>query len=173
MRARCARSTHLPAIRAPLLLIAGGADPRTTPADAERLFAAAPEPKQLWVVPEPGTSTSTASRRESTKRAWLHSSSGAHASGRELREEKGMSERLGLDVLVIDDEKNIRATLGMCIEGMGCRVTAVATAEAACAAIASRTFDLAFLDLRLGDANGLDLLPRFFAARLGHGGGGR
>jgi uncharacterized protein len=41
-------------IRAPLLVIAGAADPRTTPADAERLFAAAPEPKQLWVVPEAG-----------------------------------------------------------------------------------------------------------------------
>jgi fermentation-respiration switch protein FrsA (DUF1100 family) len=41
-------------IRAPLLLIAGAADLRTTPADAERLFAAAPEPKQLWVVPEAG-----------------------------------------------------------------------------------------------------------------------
>jgi fermentation-respiration switch protein FrsA (DUF1100 family) len=41
-------------IRAPLLLIAGAADPRATPADAERLFAAAPEPKQLWVVPGAG-----------------------------------------------------------------------------------------------------------------------
>jgi fermentation-respiration switch protein FrsA (DUF1100 family) len=41
-------------IRAPLLLIAGAADARATPADAERLFAAAPEPKQLWVVPAAG-----------------------------------------------------------------------------------------------------------------------
>lgn len=41
-------------IRAPLLLIGGGADPRATPGDTARLFAAAPEPKQLWVVPAAG-----------------------------------------------------------------------------------------------------------------------
>ena len=29
-------------------------------------------------------------------------------------------EPLALDVLVIDDEKNIRATVAMCLEGMGC-----------------------------------------------------
>lgn len=41
-------------IRVPLLLIAGAADQRTTPADAQRLFAAAPEPKELWMVPGAG-----------------------------------------------------------------------------------------------------------------------
>src|SRR5215475_606006 len=72
-----------------------------------------------------------------------------------------------LDVLVIDDEKNIRATVAMCLEGMGCRVTGAASAEAARAALAGRSFDLAFLDLRLGDANGLDLLPDLLAGRPG------
>jgi len=38
-------------VRVPLLLVAGADDPRTTPADAARLFAAAAEPKQLWIVP--------------------------------------------------------------------------------------------------------------------------
>src|SRR5215813_9334983 len=70
-----------------------------------------------------------------------------------------------LDVLVIDDEKNIRATVAMCLEGMGCRVTGAASAEAARAALAGRSFDLAFLDLRLGNANGLDLLPELLAGR--------
>src|SRR3954466_4059015 len=70
-----------------------------------------------------------------------------------------------LDVLVIDDEKNIRATLVMCLEGVGCRVTAVATAEAARAALTNRSFDLAFLDLRLADDNGLDLLPQLLNGR--------
>ena len=63
-------------------------------------------------------------------------------------------------VLVIDDEKNIRVTLAMCLEGMGCKVTAVSSAEAAMAALSRQAFDLAFLDLRLGETNGLDLLPR-------------
>jgi NtrC-family two-component system response regulator AlgB len=68
-------------------------------------------------------------------------------------------------VLVIDDEKNIRATLETCLEGIGCVVTAVGTVEAALAAVERESFDLAFLDLRLGSASGLDLLPRLIAAR--------
>ena len=68
-------------------------------------------------------------------------------------------------VLVVDDEKNIRATLEVCLEGMGCQVRAAATAEAALAALDREPFDLAFLDLRLRDASGLDLLPRLLALR--------
>ena len=37
-------------LRAPLLLIAGEDDALTTLAESERLFAAAPEPKELWIV---------------------------------------------------------------------------------------------------------------------------
>ena len=65
-----------------------------------------------------------------------------------------------LAVLVIDDEKNIRTTLALCLEESGCRVTAVATPDAALAALSRAPFDLAFLDLRLDEASGLDLLPR-------------
>ncbi len=65
----------------------------------------------------------------------------------------------GLRVLVVDDEKNIRATLVSCLESMGCAATAVATAEAAQDAVARRPYELAFLDLRLGGASGLALLP--------------
>jgi len=50
-------------------------------------------------------------------------------------------------VLVIDDEKNIRVTLSAYLQGMGCQVTGVATAEAALSALESQTFDLAFPDL--------------------------
>lgn len=73
----------------------------------------------------------------------------------------------GLRVLVIDDEKNIRTTLSVCVEGMGCEVTAVATADAALQAVERDFFDVAFLDLRLGDTDGLDLLPRLLASRPG------
>jgi NtrC-family two-component system response regulator AlgB len=78
-----------------------------------------------------------------------------------------MTDGLDLDVLVIDDEKNIRATLDVCLAGIGCRVAMAATAEAARAALASRSFDLAFLDLRLGEANGLDVLPALLAQQPG------
>ena len=64
-----------------------------------------------------------------------------------------------LHVIVIDDVQNIRATLSVCLEGMGCNVTAVGTAAEALAACRERPYDLAFLDLRLGSDSGLDLLP--------------
>ena len=67
-------------------------------------------------------------------------------------------------VLVIDDEKNIRVTLSAYLEGVGCGVTAVATALEALAALERQTFDLAFLDLRLKETSGLDLLPKLLAA---------
>jgi len=71
----------------------------------------------------------------------------------------------GSHVLVIDDEKNIRATLTMCLEGIGCTVTAVGDFDAAIAAVERASFDLAFLDLRLGDRDGLELLPALLAHR--------
>ena len=68
-----------------------------------------------------------------------------------------------LHVLVIDDEKNIRATLSLCLEQTGCHVAAVASAESALQALAHQPYDLAFLDLRLGDCSGLDLIPKLLA----------
>jgi len=78
-----------------------------------------------------------------------------------------MAARHGSDVLIVDDEKNIRATLTMCLEAIGCTVTSASTGLAALAAAERRPFDLAFLDLRLGDEDGLALLPRLLAARPG------
>jgi NtrC-family two-component system response regulator AlgB len=71
----------------------------------------------------------------------------------------------GPRVLVIDDEKNIRATLALCIEGIGGTVMAVGAPEAALEALERDPYDLAFLDLRLGAADGLDLLPKLLAVR--------
>lgn len=65
-------------------------------------------------------------------------------------------------VLVIDDEKNIRTTLSMALRTLECEVVAVESAEAAMAALRMQQFDLAFLDLRLGEENGLELLPHVF-----------
>ncbi|MCS0590249.1 alpha/beta hydrolase [Massilia norwichensis] len=41
---------RLPEVKAPLLIAAGSADRHTTLAETQRLFAAAPEPKSLWIV---------------------------------------------------------------------------------------------------------------------------
>jgi len=70
-----------------------------------------------------------------------------------------------LVVLVVDDERNIRSTLSVCLEGIGCRVVAVGTGTEALAAVERERFDAVFLDLRLRDENGLDLLPKLLQVR--------
>jgi NtrC-family two-component system response regulator AlgB len=69
-----------------------------------------------------------------------------------------------LRALVVDDEKNIRSTLTVCLEGVGCEVAAVGSGSAALAALQRDHFDFAFLDLRLDKENGLDLIPRLLSA---------
>jgi len=68
-----------------------------------------------------------------------------------------------LAVLVVDDEKNIRQTLRVCLESMEAEVTEAASAAAALEAIGRAVFDVVFLDLRLGTHNGLDLIPQLLA----------
>jgi NtrC-family two-component system response regulator AlgB len=69
----------------------------------------------------------------------------------------------GLRVLVVDDDKNIRTTLGVCLEGLGCRVVLAASRGAAREMVARQPFDLALVDLRLAEESGLDLLPELRA----------
>jgi NtrC-family two-component system response regulator AlgB len=68
-----------------------------------------------------------------------------------------------LSVLVVDDEANIRKTLAICLEADGHRVIAVSNFQDAVSENGSRSFDMAFVDLRLGAADGLDLIPALLA----------
>jgi len=68
-----------------------------------------------------------------------------------------------LNILIVDDEPNIRKTLGMYLEGEGHRVMAVSNPRDALTEISSRSFDLAFVDLRLGTQTGLDLIPELLS----------
>jgi NtrC-family two-component system response regulator AlgB len=70
-----------------------------------------------------------------------------------------------LAVLVVDDEKNIRATLTVCLEQLSHEVVSVPSAEGALAALARQPFDLALVDLKLGRDSGLELVPRLLADR--------
>jgi NtrC-family two-component system response regulator AlgB len=63
-----------------------------------------------------------------------------------------------LNILVVDDEVNIRKTLTVCLETEGYQVVAVSNFQDAVAEASRRSFDLAFVDLRLGTANGLELI---------------
>ncbi|MBP2684858.1 MAG: Two-component response regulator AlgB [Deltaproteobacteria bacterium] len=64
-----------------------------------------------------------------------------------------------INVLVVDDESNIRKTLSICLEAEGHRVTGVSNFQDAVAEASRRTFHMAFVDLRLGTSSGLDLIP--------------
>jgi DNA-binding NtrC family response regulator len=63
-------------------------------------------------------------------------------------------------ILVVDDEKNIRRTLGMVLSGVGYRILEAGSAEQAleCLKNPLHPIDLAILDLKLPGLSGLDLL---------------
>jgi NtrC-family two-component system response regulator AlgB len=64
-----------------------------------------------------------------------------------------------LNILIIDDEQNIRKTLTVCLESSGHNVISVSNHSDAVIESNNRVFDIAFVDLRLGTGNGLDLIP--------------
>jgi NtrC-family two-component system response regulator AlgB len=68
-----------------------------------------------------------------------------------------------LRILIVDDEINIRKTLAISLESSGHEVVAVSNATDAVLEAARRSFDLAFVDLKLGAASGMDLIPRLLA----------
>src|SRR3954462_13379181 len=63
-----------------------------------------------------------------------------------------------LNVLVVDDEVNVRRTLAIALEADGHSVVAVSNRDDAVREAASRSFDLALVDLRLGNDSGAELL---------------
>ena len=74
-----------------------------------------------------------------------------------------LSENPSLHILVVDDEVNIRKTLTVCLETEGHTVVAVSNAPDAVAEATRRSFEAAFVDIRLGTASGLDLIPQLLA----------
>jgi len=69
-----------------------------------------------------------------------------------------------LNILIVDDEVNIRRTLSVSLESEGHRVVAVSNFQDALAEASRRSFDLAFVDLRLGTDDGLNLIAPLLAA---------
>jgi NtrC-family two-component system response regulator AlgB len=66
-------------------------------------------------------------------------------------------------ILLVDDEVNILKTFRFCLEDAGYQVSAARSIAEATALVQQEVFDLAFLDLRLGNASGLDLVPVFIS----------
>jgi two-component system, NtrC family, response regulator AlgB len=65
---------------------------------------------------------------------------------------------VSLNVLIVDDEVNIRKTLTVFMESRGHCVKAVSNSRDAKAESDQQVFDLAFVDVRLGTESGLDLV---------------
>ncbi len=64
-----------------------------------------------------------------------------------------------MNVLIIDDDLGIRETLGTALQTQGHRVETAVSPAAAEKKLRGATFEVAFLDLRLGTENGLEVLP--------------
>lgn len=77
--------------------------------------------------------------------------------------DRGAVREYALNILVVDDEINIRKTLAFCLEGEGHKVTAVSNRADARTEASRRSFDMAFIDLRLGAEHGLELIPELLA----------
>jgi NtrC-family two-component system response regulator AlgB len=63
-----------------------------------------------------------------------------------------------LNILVVDDDSNIRKTLSYCLAAEGYTVIAVSNSADALDEAKRRSYDLAFVDLRLGEEDGMDLI---------------
>jgi NtrC-family two-component system response regulator AlgB len=68
-----------------------------------------------------------------------------------------------LKILIVDDETNIRKTLSYCLAAEGHTVIAVSNPADAMEESRLRVFDMAFVDLKLGEEDGMDLLPALLA----------
>jgi NtrC-family two-component system response regulator AlgB len=64
-----------------------------------------------------------------------------------------------MHILIIDDEATLRRSLRIALESMGHQAKEAADSVRARELLRAETFDLAFLDLRLGPDRGIELLP--------------
>jgi NtrC-family two-component system response regulator AlgB len=70
-----------------------------------------------------------------------------------------------MDILIVDDEKSIRLTTSLALEAEGHYVETAEDGALALRRIKEENFDLVFLDLRLGDEDGLEILQKIVAIK--------
>ncbi len=69
------------------------------------------------------------------------------------------------NILIIDDERNIRRTLDMILSGEGYQVFTCASAQASLDILQKERIHLVLLDIVMPEINGLDLLPKLLGVR--------
>src|SRR5690242_16178345 len=82
----------------------------------------------------------------------------------DIKEKRPRSLRDDLRILVVDDTPAICRMLSVWLTSDGHEVETVSTRSEALAAAARRSFDLVFLDLKLGDENGMDAIEPLLAS---------
>ncbi len=68
---------------------------------------------------------------------------------------------MSLNILTVGDEVNIRETPLICLETEGHKVIAASNFQDALAETSKRSFELAYVDPRLGMEDGLEFNPSF------------
>lgn len=63
-------------------------------------------------------------------------------------------------ILIIDDEPNLRRSLGLILQRAGYVITTASNAAEAIQLLQAGAYDLTFLDIKLPDQNGIQLLPQ-------------
>src|SRR5688572_9549991 len=75
----------------------------------------------------------------------------------------GASLNPGGRILIIDDEATLRQTLARILQRDGFEATTVSTGGEGLAIVGEQVFDLVYLDIRMPDMNGLDVLKTIHA----------
>jgi NtrC-family two-component system response regulator AlgB len=70
---------------------------------------------------------------------------------------------INMRILVIDDETHIRKTTTMTLDALGHECLQAHNGAEAVSLLQKGSFDTAFLDLRLGDEDGIELIPKLLA----------
>jgi CheY-like chemotaxis protein len=68
-----------------------------------------------------------------------------------------------MQVLVVDDDPLVLRTMGRQLERLGHHVTSAVDSDHALDAVCDREFDLAILDLHIGEESAIELVPRLRA----------
>ncbi|OGU31752.1 MAG: hypothetical protein A2X67_05660 [Ignavibacteria bacterium GWA2_55_11] len=61
-------------------------------------------------------------------------------------------------VLVVDDEKNVLTTVGICLESIGMKVTLTSKPQDVAQLVSEHAYDFAFVDLKMAPVNGMEVL---------------
>jgi len=73
-----------------------------------------------------------------------------------------------MDILVVDDEVSLRDTFLITLESEGYYVEGAEDEQCAMLAIKDQNFDLIFLDLKLGNSDGIEILANILTQKPNH-----